>query len=403
MSRDLQPWEWQLHGGQILIAEADDRYRPRDARAGHPRATGHSLQNIEAVLADARGPLGTPYENWPAFEVFVGFVLFDAWVGNTDRHENNWAVLHGPAGQLHLAPSFNHGSALASGLTDANRTKITSRGELEAWCSRGVAYRFEDMGGTSLLDFAYLGLDRVAASAREHWLGQIRAVTDEQCHAVVDAVPDLSDPARTFVPLLGFTQIERTYERPFLFPLFAERVMSPRRPDRAEYLATLNLGSDATPLEVLTRSGGRRHGDTIELVPIPTIQGDRRTSSLFMVHGVRYRGAAASHRIARLVRGDTLALAPEPTNEADPLAIGVLDSDGLLLGYVPKPLTEYVHTLESGRRLTVEVANSAEVAEHLRLLVRLRGHLPSGVDPFTGPQWETTSPMTAPPGLARIH
>jgi hypothetical protein len=190
-----------------------------------------------------------------------------------------------------------------------------------------------------------------------------------------------------FVPLLGFPERARVYERPYLFPLFAERVISPRRPDRPQYLSTLNLSEDATPLEVLTRSGGHRPGDSIELVPMPTIH-DGPTHALFMVHGIRYRELVVSERISHMSQGDPLSLVPEPTNVHDPLAVGVHDTDGLLLGYVPRPLTGYIHALISAS-VQVEVANGPEVNPHLRLLVRLDGVLPRGVDPFTGPEWET--------------
>jgi hypothetical protein len=191
-----------------------------------------------------------------------------------------------------------------------------------------------------------------------------------------------------FVSLLGFPETERVYERPYLFPLFAERVISPRRPDRLEYLRTLNLGEDATPLEVLTHSGGHRRGDNIELVPMPVIDANGATRALFMAHGVRYRGSATSERIARLSTGEPLTLAPEPSNPADPFAVGVHDTGGLLLGYVPRPLTGYIHALKE-MAAAVEVANGVETNPHLRLLVRLNGALPAGVDPFARPKWET--------------
>lgn len=40
-----------------------------------------------------------------------------------------------------------------------------------------------------------------------------------------------------------------------LFPIFAERVMHPRRPDRAASLAQLGLPEEAGPFEVLAISG----------------------------------------------------------------------------------------------------------------------------------------------------
>ena len=51
--------------------------------------------------------------------MFAGFLVFDAWIANTDRHAENWAVLTCKRnGRRTLAASFDHGSALASGSQD---------------------------------------------------------------------------------------------------------------------------------------------------------------------------------------------------------------------------------------------------------------------------------------------
>lgn len=68
-----------------------------------------------------------------------------------------------------------------------------------------------------------------------------------------------------FQPLPGFGRTDRTYAAERLFPVFAERVMSSRRPDRQEALAALGLPETAAPFEVLVNSGGRSVGDSVEL------------------------------------------------------------------------------------------------------------------------------------------
>ena len=68
--------------------------------------------------------------------------------------------------------------------------------------------------------------------------------------------------------LLGFGDPDRVYRSPEMFPLFAERIMSARRPDRAHYLAALDL-AERVALGGPCPSGGRRAGDTIEVIPNP--------------------------------------------------------------------------------------------------------------------------------------
>lgn len=187
-----------------------------------------------------------------------------------------------------------------------------------------------------------------------------------------------------FLPLLGFPELERVYTSPEMFPLFAERIMSARRPDREQYLNALDLDTSSEPWEILVRSGGRRAGDTIEVMPEPVVHPDGRTSCLFLVHGVRYRGAEASDAICRLNSGDRLTLRWDRDNPVNPRAVLVLDDGDLQLGYVPDPLVDYVQAVmrQEGHRLTVVRANGPEVGSHLRLLVRIEGRVHPGYRPF---------------------
>ena len=91
-----------------------------------------------------------------------------------------------------------------------------------------------------------------------------RDPTTRRCHAIgfLDRVVEgyeftylasaITEPG--FLPLVGFGDVNRRYHRPHLFPSFAERVISAKRPDRPDYLATLCLQPDAGPWEVLAAS-----------------------------------------------------------------------------------------------------------------------------------------------------
>src|SRR4051794_40603346 len=58
-------------------------------------------------------------------------------------------------------------------------------------------------------------------------------------------------------PLLGFPDLTQRYVSTDMFPIFAQRIMSARRPDRSDYLNALDLVEDSEPWEVLGHSGGR--------------------------------------------------------------------------------------------------------------------------------------------------
>ena len=185
-------------------------------------------------------------------------------------------------------------------------------------------------------------------------------------------------------PLPGLPSLLTTYRSDRLFPIFAERVMSSRRPDRQASLEALGLDLDAAPFEVLQRSGGLRVGDTIELLPAPVADAGDHVRFEFLVHGVRHMSREAEDRVGRLRAGEILRLVPDPQNSVQPRALLVTDCDELALGYVPDPLLDMIGRITD---LTVSVvrANGPDVGFHQRLLVRVSGVVVSPL--FCGPDW----------------
>ena len=75
------------------------------------------------------------------------------------------------------------------------------------------------------------------------------------------------DERRGPSPLIGFPELDREYRSPELFALFRNRVMAKGRPDRMDYLSSLDLPEDASPSEILSVNGGTRVTDTYEVFP----------------------------------------------------------------------------------------------------------------------------------------
>lgn len=207
---------------------------------------------------------------------------------------------------------------------------------------------------------------------------------------------------KDFRPLLGFADLHRSYSSEQLFPLFAQRAMDPRRPDYHRYVERLGLEGDAGPWEQITRSQGRRQGDTIQVLPEPTLNGEELTF-LFLVHGIRYaheeprildgRKLQVTRQqveaaLEQLAPGAQLAFAAEPGNPVNSKAIMVVDAD-VPVGWLPDLLAEDVHRLMGSAKvtLTAEHVNGPDAPWHLRLLARLRAAPAADVRFFTGEKW----------------
>lgn len=184
-----------------------------------------------------------------------------------------------------------------------------------------------------------------------------------------------------FRPILGFSRTDRRYSSTRLFPLFATRVMDPRRPDRPRWLSSLGLDGDPEVMEILARSGGRREGDHLELLALPRVEADGRTRTSFLVHGVSHAGSFDD--IGHLAAGDRLELVDDPGNPVNARAVLVSSADERRLGWVPDPLVEFVrHVRNHGAAdLRVLRVNPVDLGPHQRLLVHLSGR----ADPLTTP------------------
>ncbi|ETA92326.1 hypothetical protein O982_24030 [Mycobacterium avium 10-5581] len=207
-----------------------------------------------------------------------------------------------------------------------------------------------------------------------------------------------------FRPFLGFPDLHGRYTSDRLFPLFAQRAMTPRRPDFARWVKRLGLEEDASPFEQITRSGGHRPGDTIQLFPVPTVANGHLECD-FLVHGIRHIAERPTsvagevitltrddveHQLAALCPGDELRLHDEPTNTVNPLAILTTTAANVPLGWVPDLLLEELDRIPDRQRarVTALVVNGPEAGWHLRLLAHLSVPVPDGFAVFVDDPWQ---------------
>jgi hypothetical protein len=103
---------------------------------GNEVLSASALHRVNIVLeAIADNSVNLPLDWVPpvgietAVETFVGYLLLDAWIGNTDRHSENWGVLDKPESDptlniaRYLAPTHDHASSLGVRISDEQRQK----------------------------------------------------------------------------------------------------------------------------------------------------------------------------------------------------------------------------------------------------------------------------------------
>jgi hypothetical protein len=186
-----------VHGNELL--EVVDPEYPKEKRRRAPEYTVAAVYNILARpgVGLPGAPIPFPAEVIDAFGVFLGYLMLDAWIGNTDRHHENWGLLwrgEGAPRPLTLAPSFDHASSLGRELTDDKRTRVgsTSQGTpTERYARRAKSAFCENAGsGRPLKTWeAFQSGGKARPEAAAAWLGRLRAVTPETVCETVDRVP----------------------------------------------------------------------------------------------------------------------------------------------------------------------------------------------------------------------
>jgi hypothetical protein len=126
ISRSFLPKNGNLLLGNEILARVYSEY-PTDTRdlSHHTidRIFG-AFDRLETDLSEVLMPLDwEPLENiTEVHHVFVGYLLLDAWIGNSDRHHENWGFIELEQ-KLYLAPTYDHASSLGRNESDEKRAE----------------------------------------------------------------------------------------------------------------------------------------------------------------------------------------------------------------------------------------------------------------------------------------
>ncbi|MEZ2278852.1 MAG: DNA-binding protein [Microcoleus sp.] len=195
-----------------------------------------------------------------------------------------------------------------------------------------------------------------------------------------------------FTPLLSFPRLNEVYTSTYLFPVFANRVMSRSRPDYSSFIEWLDLpdGGD-DPLEILARSGGERVTDTFAVFPDPEVDEKGRYNLYFFSQGLRHLPRSAIDRIDRLDAGETLEFDRELQPFDDSPALVLTTEDGDRVGYYPRYLLREIFELlrqNSNLEVRVERVNKPPTPLQFRLLCKMSVHCRDNFSLFSSCQYQ---------------
>lgn len=195
-----------------------------------------------------------------------------------------------------------------------------------------------------------------------------------------------------FTPLVSFPNFNDKYRSQEIFPLFANRVLPPNRPEYESFVEWLSIPkNEADPIAILARTGGE--GDMLEIFPLPK----RGEQVHFFVRGLRHQSNCAIERVKDLEVGEELLVMADLQNphDTDALAVRTAEKtrqDMHILGYLPRYLAHELRQLEreelTSANITVERVNLPPAPIHFRILCRLDMEWPARYEPFSGTDYQ---------------
>lgn len=182
-----------VHGNEIL-ARRDLSY-PTDRTF---KVSQHTLNIVLDVIGSevVQLPLGWAPPNGitTAVEVFLGYLLLDAWIGNTDRHHENWGFLarsREASTMYHLAPSYDHASSLGRELQDSERERRLNENTVQKYVAkcRSALYVQDSDKKAMFTLVAFHGAAQRYPDAARAWLGRLEDISTTDTMKLLQRIP----------------------------------------------------------------------------------------------------------------------------------------------------------------------------------------------------------------------
>jgi hypothetical protein len=169
----------------------------------------YTVENVLKALdlADVKVP-----SNWQqpiagidtGAKLFVGYMMLDCLVNNSDRHDHNWEVM-AVGERIELVSSFDHGLALGSTDEDEDKPTLSLADYVERYSQSCFQEGYNKL--PTLTIFERCG--RLYPDAARIWQEQLRQVTMNQIEEIFSRIPEgrITPVAAKFaIELLDFNQ-----------------------------------------------------------------------------------------------------------------------------------------------------------------------------------------------------
>jgi hypothetical protein len=190
ISPSFLPEEGSLELGNEILAPIVPDY----PQAESFKVSQHTIENIFAALTQDSVNLPLqwtpPNDITTSAEVFVGYLLLDAWVGNSDRHHENWAFIRF-CKKTYLAPTYDHASSMGREILDHKRLLKLNNKSVTSYvekCTSAIYASVEDERPLKTFDVFREARQRYPKAASV-WLDNLAKVSSDDTLKLFQRIP----------------------------------------------------------------------------------------------------------------------------------------------------------------------------------------------------------------------
>lgn len=194
VSKSFLPNNARLVLGNEILA---DQFSDYPQEISNP--SNHTLDNIFTAFHKNLS-LNLPL-NWQpvegiktAIDTFIGYLLLDAWIGNSDRHHENWAFIN-LRGKDYLAPTYDHGSSLGRNESDEKRkARLHTKDKgytVEAYANKCSSCLYDKVEAKKLKTFnAFVYAAEKYPQSAKIWLNNLEKIFSDNILNLWQCFPD---------------------------------------------------------------------------------------------------------------------------------------------------------------------------------------------------------------------
>lgn len=184
-----------VHGNELLAKVIPD-YPTR----GTYKVKEYKLFNVVAIIQGLKDSVFLPigYEGdddiKKPLDLFIGYLMFDCWISNPDRHHENWGFVFDSINKkIHLAPTYDHASGLGCRVSDEDRLKRLNSNDqrfgIDSFVGRvKSAFIGKDQNPLKTLD-AFIYAAKKNLDAANNWLNKLDNLSFEEIYQIFKKIP----------------------------------------------------------------------------------------------------------------------------------------------------------------------------------------------------------------------